>query len=71
MFDIFLLSISILLIVIGLIGCIAPILPGPPLSFLGMVALQATHWGNFSSNTLWVYGGLAIVVTLVDYIFPV
>lgn len=71
MIDYFLLAVGIVLIVIGLIGCIIPVIPGPPLSFLGMLALEYTHWGDFESDLLWTFGLLAIVVTVLDYIVPI
>lgn len=71
MFDYFLLVIGLALIIIGLIGCVIPVIPGPPLSFLGMLALDFTRWGNFDSDTLWTFGLLALVVTILDYIVPI
>lgn len=71
MLDYFLLALGIALILIGFIGCIIPIIPGPPLSFLGMLALEYTHWGNFDSDLLWTFGLIAIVVTALDYIVPI
>lgn len=71
MADYLLLALALGLIVLGLIGCVLPVLPGPPLSFLGMLALQATHWGNFDSDTLWTFGLVAVVVTALDYIVPI
>jgi len=71
MTDYFLLALALALILLGLIGCILPVLPGPPLSFLGMLALDYTHWGNFDSDTLWTFGLIAVVVTALDYIVPV
>lgn len=70
MLDYFLLIVGLALILIGLIGCIIPVIPGPPLSFLGMLSLEYTHWGNFDSDTLWTFGLLALVVTVLDYIVP-
>ncbi|MGE4288736.1 MAG: DUF456 domain-containing protein [Salinivirgaceae bacterium] len=71
MVDIFLLAVGIALILIGLIGCIVPVLPGPPLSFLGMLALHYTHWGEFNPDLLWTMGSLAVIVTILDYIVPI
>lgn len=71
MLDYLLVTVSIVLIIVGLIGCIIPVIPGPPLSFLGMLALEYTPWGDFDSDTLWTFGLLAIVVTALDYIVPI
>ncbi|MBI9068069.1 MAG: DUF456 domain-containing protein [Salinivirgaceae bacterium] len=71
MLDVLLLTLGITLIVIGLIGCIIPVIPGPPLSFLGMLSLEYTRWGNFDSDLLWTFGLIALVVTVLDYIVPI
>jgi len=71
MIDVFLLTIGIALILIGLVGCIIPVIPGPPLSFLGMIALHFTHWGPFESDLIWTMGLLAFVATILDYIVPI
>lgn len=71
MTDIFLLALGITLIIIGLIGCVVPVLPGPPLSFLGMLSLNYSQWGPFESDLLWTFGLVAIVVTALDYIVPI
>ncbi len=58
------------LILLGLIGCVLPVLPGPPLSFLALIMLQITRWGDFSTTFLIIMALLAIVVTALDYIVP-
>jgi uncharacterized protein YqgC (DUF456 family) len=69
--DFILLGIGVLLIVIGLLGCILPIIPGPPLSFVGLIMLQLTDKGDFSTNFLLIMGFLAVFVTVLDYIVPI
>lgn len=69
--DIFLASAGFILIVIGFIGCFLPIIPGPPLSFLGLLFLDFTEKSPFSSDTLWMWAGITLVVTALDYIVPV
>lgn len=69
--DYFLISLGLVLIIVGLIGCIVPIIPGPPISFLGLLCLNYTQWGPVSSNLLWITATLAAVVTVLDYIVPI
>lgn len=71
MLDFFLLGLGIVLIVIGLIGCVVPVIPGPPISFLGMLSLEYSRWGGFESDLLWTFGLIALVVTVLDYIVPI
>ncbi|MFH0844093.1 MAG: DUF456 domain-containing protein [Pseudomonadota bacterium] len=53
----------------GLVGCIFPIIPGPPLSFLALIILSfAKNWEPFSPAFLIVAGGLTFLVLFLDYI---
>lgn len=57
--------------VLGIIGCLVPVLPGPPLSFLGLILLHVTRFGHFPKNTLMILAAIAVIVTILDYIVPV
>ena len=72
--DIVLVVSGIVLLAAGLVGCVLPILPGPPLSYVGLVLLWgARSWEahTFGTTTMLLLGGLAIVVTVLDYVAPV
>jgi uncharacterized protein len=69
--DILLLIIGAILSILGIWGCFLPILPGPPLSFAALLLLHFTKALNIPSSTLWVLGGLTVVVTLLDFIIPI
>ena len=71
MSDYILLVLGILFMLIGIIGCLVPVLPGPPLSFLGLIFLHLTRFGQFSASTLVILGSISVIVTLLDYIVPV
>ncbi|HRG07820.1 MAG TPA: DUF456 domain-containing protein [Cyclobacteriaceae bacterium] len=60
-----------LLILIGIAGCFLPILPGPPLAFLGLWIQQLKEPNPFTSKFLWIWFGIALVVTAIDYWAPV
>lgn len=47
--DIFLITVSALCLIVAFIGSIVPMLPGPPLAFVGMLILQATDKVQFST----------------------
>ena len=46
--DIFLIILGILCLLGGLLGCILPMLPGPPLAYAGMLLLHFTDKVQFS-----------------------
>lgn len=69
--DYFLLALAILLMVIGIIGCLVPVLPGPPLSYLGIVILHFTQYAEYSKKLLLILGAIAVIVTVLDYFVPV
>jgi uncharacterized protein YqgC (DUF456 family) len=69
--DYFLLISGIVLMLIGIIGCLVPVLPGPPLSYIGIILLHLSRFGQFSKTTLIVLGLVTIAVTILDYIVPV
>jgi uncharacterized protein len=71
MSDYILLILGIIFMVLGIIGCLVPVLPGPPLSFIGLIFLHLTRFGQFSTPALITFGALAAIVTILDYIVPV
>lgn len=69
--DYLLLISGIILMILGIIGCLVPVLPGPPFSFIGLILLHLSRFGQFETSTLIILGALAVVVTILDYIVPV
>ena len=68
---IILIVLGFLFMVAGFAGCILPLIPGPPLSFFGLIILSfAKNWEPFSSLFLIIMAGLTILVTVLDYIVP-
>lgn len=71
MSDYVLLILGIILMLLGIIGCLVPVLPGPPISYLGLIMLHVTRFGQFSATILISLAAVAIVVTILDYIVPI
>ncbi len=67
----FLIVIGALLLLAGFIGCILPVLPGPPIAFLGLIALHLTASYDFSLKLLIIYGFLSALVVLLDTLIPI
>ena len=71
MLDYILLITSIVLVVVGILGCFLPILPGPPLSYIALVLLHFSKFGQFNVTTLIILGVATVIVTILDFIIPV
>ena len=69
--DIVLIIIAILLLIAGIAGCMLPILPGPPLSYIGLLLLNFTEGTNFSTTQLVAWLVIVIVLQILDYITPI
>ncbi len=68
--DTLLIVVGIACLIGGLIGSVLP-LPGPPLSFMGMLLIQYTDQFQFSRTLLYSFGFVTIVVSLLDYYVPI
>lgn len=62
-----------IVVLIGAIGVVAPILPGLPVSWLGLLVLKfiPTTQNDISWQTLIVLGVLTVIVTILDNVLPV
>ena len=68
---IFLIALGFAVSIAGFVGCLLPILPGPPLSFVALILLSlAKDFAPFSLTFLLVMGGLTVLVTVLDYVVP-
>ena len=56
---------------VGIIGSVVPALPGPPLSYVGLLLLQLTDKVQFSTSFLVVWGIVVLAVTILDYLLPI
>ena len=68
--DIALLILAGLCMLVGLIGCIVPGLPGTPIAYAGLWIAQATERVDFSWQVLLIWGIVTIVVSVLDYVVP-
>lgn len=68
--DIILLILSIGCLSVGLAGAVLP-LPGPPLSFIGLLILQSTKFVEFPQKLLVMLGIATVAVTIIDYYVPI
>lgn len=71
MLDGVLISAGGIFIVVGILGCFLPFLPGPPLSYAGLILLQLSSKQPFTVSLLSVFAALTVFVVLLDYVVPV
>ncbi|KYG80339.1 hypothetical protein AWW67_09160 [Roseivirga seohaensis] len=69
--DILLIVLGVVFMLVGVAGCFLPILPGPPVSFLGLLFLHFTARTDIPEDTLWALALITVAVTVLDYIVPI
>tara|TARA_R110000868_G_scaffold261508_4_gene519668 strand:+ start:96 stop:572 length:477 start_codon:yes stop_codon:yes gene_type:complete len=61
---------GIALLISGIIGCLLPVLPGPPLGFLSLLVLQFKTDPPFSTTFILIWLAITIAVFALDYVIP-
>jgi len=68
--EIILVVLAFLFLLAGLLGSVVPVIPGPPLGFVGLLLLQWSGRGEFTLAFLLVWAGIAVAVTVMDNVLP-
>lgn len=68
--NIILLILGFSLLLVGLVGSVVPVVPGPPLGYLGILVIKWSGLGTFTPEFLWLWGGIVAVVTVADFLLP-
>ena len=68
--DILLMVFAFLLLVASIVGCVLPVLPGPPLAYAGILLLHLTDKIHFTTHQLVIWLVVVVVLQVVDYITP-
>ena len=69
--DVFLIIVAGILLLVGFAGCILPVIPGVPLSYIGILILHFTDKVQFSTEFLIAWGIITIVIQVLDYYIPI
>jgi len=69
--EIALAALSGLFLLIGLLGSVLPVLPGPVLSWVGILILHFTEYAEYSATFLLVTAAIMIVISILDYFIPI
>jgi len=62
--------IAILAAMIGIIGTLVPVIPGPMVGYLWMVLLHFSSYHAFSANTIIIWWLVVITLSILDYVIP-
>ncbi len=65
-----LIFVAIVLILLGVLGCFVPVLPGVALAYLGLLATSFCEASQITTTQLWLYLALSVVVTIADFVLP-
>lgn len=66
-----LIIIAFIILITGIGGAVLPVLPGPPIAFVGMLVFHfAGEAYRFDTSTILIYAALAIIITILDYVVP-
>ena len=68
--DVVLLILAGMCLIVGIIGCIVPGLPGVPVAYVGLWIAQASERVDFSWQMLLIWGIVTVVVSVLDYVVP-
>ncbi len=62
---------GLVLALLGLLGCVFPVIPGPPLGYFALLLLSyAKNWEPFGTRFLIFMGAVTAVVFVMDYFMP-
>lgn len=69
--DYILIGLGILFMIVGILGCLLPFIPGPPLNFIGLLFLHFTSKYQFENKFIILWAIITAVVYGLDMIIPV
>lgn len=69
--EVLLILLSLLFLLTGLLGAFLPVLPGPPFAYFSLLLLHWSASTGFTTYFLVIMGIVAVVITLLDYYFPI
>jgi len=69
--DYLLVILGALCILLGFAGSLLPGLPGPPLSYLGLLLIHWTRFAEYSAGLLLILAIVVIITAVLDYVVPI
>lgn len=69
--DLLLIILGSFLLIVGIIGCFVPVIPGPIIAYFALLVLKLSTTSAIGTTWLWVFGILAVSVSIIDNVIPV
>lgn len=66
-----LLTLAVICVLMGVLGAMLPMLPGPPFSYAALWLVRFYDSSSMPMAVLWVMGGIMIILLILDYIAPI
>jgi uncharacterized protein YqgC (DUF456 family) len=66
---ILILILAFLLLLTGVLGSVIPGLPGPPISYLGVLLIHFFTNSQFGPSFLWLWAFVVLLISVLDYLF--
>jgi uncharacterized protein len=71
MMDSLWLVLGVILMLVGLAGCILPFLPGPPLCYIALLIQQLQADPPYTTKFLIWWAVITVIITALDYVIPI
>ena len=68
--EILILIVSLLFVLVGIAGSVLPAVPGPPLSWIGLLILYTMPSIEFDYWTLGITFVFTLIIVILDYVIP-
>ncbi len=63
--------IGVILAIAGIAGSILPLIPGPPIAYVGLLLQQLRDDKPFTTNFLFLWAGIVVLSLILDYVIPI
>ncbi len=70
MFEYFLLTISLVLVIVAIVGCVVPAIPGPLFAYCALWIFHASQFSALSITYMLILGMITLIVFFADYFLP-
>ena len=68
--DIILSILAVVLLLVGIVGCVLPIIPGQVLAYCGLLCCYFCSYSEITTSYLWLFLALTAIVTVADFVLP-